>query len=95
MQDQDMSEANLRRFIATSKWKFAVTMRDTPHEYTLRRETQDEAGFEQFVMYIRHHGYQQTFGGVAYTYLDIDGWQYWTMGAPLEETILINRAKAL
>ncbi len=93
MQHQDMSEAELRRFIATSKWKFAVTMPETPHEYILRRETHDKAAFEKFVMHIRHHGYQQTFRGVSYTYLDVDGWQYWTMGAALEETILINRAQ--
>jgi hypothetical protein len=30
---------------------------------------------------------------VTYTYLDIDGWHYWTMGCPLHQTILINRAK--
>jgi hypothetical protein len=26
-------------------------------------------------------------------YLDIDGWKYWTMGAELDLTTLINRAK--
>jgi len=37
-------------------------------------------------------GYHQKWGKTTYTYLDIDGWQYWTMGAPLDKTILINRA---
>ncbi|MGH2990240.1 MAG: hypothetical protein ACRDMA_10325 [Solirubrobacterales bacterium] len=26
------------------------------------------------------------------TYLERDGWEYWTMGAPVPETTVINRA---
>jgi hypothetical protein len=44
------------------------------------------------VIYIRQAGYQQKWGETTYTYLDTDGWQYWTMGSPLEQTALINRA---
>jgi hypothetical protein len=64
----------------------------TPHEYTLRRDAKDEALFERVVMHIRQVGYQQKWGKTTYTYLDLDIWQYWTMGSPLDETILINRA---
>jgi hypothetical protein len=28
-----------------------------------------------------------------HTYLELDGWEYWTMGAPLPETTVINRAR--
>jgi hypothetical protein len=45
------------------------------------------------VIHIRQAGYKADYRGTTYTYLDIDGWQYWTMGAPLSQTILINRAK--
>jgi hypothetical protein len=31
-------------------------------------------------------------GQTTYTYLNIDGQRYWTMGAPLEATVIINRA---
>jgi hypothetical protein len=31
--------------------------------------------------------------GTTYTYRNIDDYKYWTMGAPLSQTILINRAK--
>jgi hypothetical protein len=65
----------------------------TPHEYTQRKNAKDEAIFERVVMYIRHHGYKGRFGKTTYTYFDIDGWQYGTMGSPLRATILINRAK--
>lgn len=27
------------------------------------------------------------------TYLELDGWEYWSMGAPFPETTVINRAK--
>ena len=65
-----------------------------PHEYTLRRRTPDEATFERFVVFIREHGYTKLWKGDPHQYFDLDGWKYWTMGAPLEETILINRARA-
>jgi hypothetical protein len=26
------------------------------------------------------------------TYLELDGWEYWSMGAPVPETTVINRA---
>ena len=82
--------------------QFARTMPQMPHEYTLREKAPDEKLFERVVLYIRQAGYKANFGSVTYTYLDVDGWKYWTMGAPLGptgrfdpqiHTILINRAK--
>jgi len=88
-----MTEEEVRAFIAESSWQFAKRMPQMPHEYTLRRNAKDEAAFEHFVMNIRHHGYREKFGKTWYRYLDMDGWKYWTMGAPLPKTILINRAR--
>lgn len=82
----------MRAFIGSVRWIFARTMPQTPHWYTLRKENPQE-GFETFVMFIREQGYEKQFGNARYTYLDDDGWSYWTMGAPLEKTILINRAR--
>ena len=31
------------------------------------------------------------FEGHTYTYLDLDGYAYWSMGAPLDETVVLNR----
>jgi hypothetical protein len=45
-----------------------------------------------FVRAIRALGYEGTFGGKKHIYLDIAGWKYWTMGAPINKTIIINRA---
>jgi GH25 family lysozyme M1 (1,4-beta-N-acetylmuramidase) len=88
-----MTMDELRAFVQASSWKFAKSMPQTPHEYTLRREAKDEDLFERVVLHIRQVGYHKKWGKTTYTYLDIDGWQYWTMGAPLAATILINRAK--
>ena len=57
-----------------------------------RGETPDEA-FHWFVLHIREHGYRAEYGGREYTYLEVDAWRYWTMGAPVAETTIINRAK--
>ena len=68
-----MTMDELRSFVQESKWTFAKTMPQTPHEYTLRRDAKDEALFERVVNHIRQVGYQQKWGKTTYTYLDIDG----------------------
>lgn len=87
-----MDETWLRSFIASAEWVFAKTMPQSPHWYTLRR-TNDEQAFEHAVLDIRAYGYTRRYQGYDYTSYDIDGYYYWTMGAPLGETILINRAR--
>lgn len=80
------------QFIGRARWRFARTMPDQPHEYTVRGETPDEE-FHWFVLYISDHGHRAKYGGRYYTYLKVDAWRYWTMGAPVGETTIINRAK--
>lgn len=79
-------------FIAASPWRFAVTMPESPHEYVVRGQVPDDQ-FESFVLHIREHGYRGRFRGRTYTYLDVGEWTYWTAGAPVEETVIINRAQ--
>jgi exonuclease III len=92
-QGQILTINELREFIRKSRWTLARIMPEIPHEYTLRKRATDEKLFERVVLHIQEGGYEGTFGSDTYTYLDIDGWKYWTMGAPLEDTTLINRAK--
>ena len=73
------------------RWIFAKTMPQNPHEYTLRREWSSDAEFVQVVEYIRARGYKAIYQGRPYMQLDVNDHFYWTMGAPLGETILINR----
>lgn len=86
-----------RHFIGIRHWRYAKTMPQWPHEYTVRRyddPEEDQTLFEEAVAFIRAYGELRKFEptGKSSVYLDIDGRQYWTMGAPVEETIIINRA---
>jgi hypothetical protein len=82
----------LREFIDSSQWTFAKTMPEWPHEYIVR-ERVDENLFVQLVRHIRANGYEGKFYWKSITYYDDSGLVYWTMGAPIEETTIINRCK--
>jgi hypothetical protein len=78
--------------LESCKWIFAKTMPDNPHWYTLRKDFGNEKDFELLVQYIRDFGAREKYGKTWYKKLDINGFKYWSMGAPLGETILINKA---
>lgn len=83
--------AGLRNFVEACDWVFAKTYAYTwPHEYIVRDKV-DPGMFEQLVEHIREHGYKGRFYSKTLTYFDEDGLVYWTMGAPIGETIIINR----
>ena len=82
----------LREFVNEEKWTYAKTMPKWPHEYIVR-ERVDENLFAKLVQHIRANGYQENFYKKKITYCDDDGLVYWTMGAPIDETIIINRCK--
>ena len=83
---------DLRRFVDTERCTYARTMAEWPHEY-LVRERVDASLFERTVEHIRRHGYQGRFFRKPITYYEDAGLVYWTMGAPLAETIIINRCR--
>jgi hypothetical protein len=81
----------LKDFINKSKWIFAKTYAETwPHHYIVR-ERVDEDLFRKLVEHIRQSGYEGPFYSKKYIYFEEDGYVYWTMGAPIEETTIINR----
>jgi hypothetical protein len=53
----------------------------------------DERLFVQLVQCIRAHGYEGKFYRKDITYFDEAGLVYWTMGAPIEETTVVNRCR--
>jgi len=67
-------------------------MPEWPHEY-LVRERVDENLFVRLVRHIRQYGFEGRFYQRTLTYFAEDGLLYWTMGAPIEETTIINRCK--
>jgi len=82
---------HLKAFLDQQTWTFAKTYASTwPHEYIVRDRV-DERLFVQVVQHIRTYGYEGRFYQKRITYFDEDGLVYWTMGAPIDETIIINR----
>jgi hypothetical protein len=94
-----MDEMTQEHFIARSSWRFADTMADAPHEYTVR-ETGDGRGtalstesFWWFADLIQRRGSRGQYRNFEpQMYLTIGPYYYWTMGEPDEETTVINRA---
>lgn len=82
----------LLRFVKGEKWTYAKTMPTWPHEY-LVRERVDEALFVRLVRHIRSNGHEGRFYRRKFIYFEQDGLLYWTMGAPIEETTVVNRCK--
>ena len=83
---------DLIEFIQSVHWAYAKTMPKWPHEYIVREQV-DEALFVKLVKHIREYGYDGKFYTKTITYFDHEGMTYWTMGAPVDETIIINRCK--
>jgi hypothetical protein len=88
-----MFPGDLRAFVDGQTWTFAKTMPAWPHEYIVRDRV-DEALFEDLVCHIRAHGRAGRFYERAITYYEEAGMVYWTMGAPLPETSIVNRCKS-
>lgn len=84
---------DLRSFVHGERWTYAKTMPAWPHEYLVRGRV-DQQMFEALVTHIRSQGYEGRFYGKTIIYYQEDGLVYWTMGAPLPETTIINRCKA-
>ena len=93
-----------RAYIAAVRWKFAKTMPDWPHEYTVKNWRPDlAADFEAFCRLIKAEGFVEPWPPQPAQpiyhnhYLVIDGWKYWAMGTdgdrgPVEGLTVINRA---
>jgi len=84
--------SELRTFASEQTWTFAKTMPEWPHEYIVRDRV-DEGLFVRLVEHIRAYGYEGRFYQRVITYYEEAGLVYWTMGAPLAETIIINRCR--
>ena len=83
---------DLRDFVVDAEWTFAKTMPEWPHKYIVRERVDDEL-FVALVSHIRINGYVGKFYQKSMTYYDEGRMVYWTMGAPLDETIIVNRCK--
>lgn len=87
-----MTDREIAEFIELNTWIFAKTMPENPHWYVVRSQCNDEEAFKGFVMHIREFGCSVLFEGREYICFDVGEFKYWTMGCPLESTVIINRA---
>jgi 2-polyprenyl-3-methyl-5-hydroxy-6-metoxy-1,4-benzoquinol methylase len=82
-----------------AEYRFAKTMPENPHWYTLRKTWADDEAFCEAVRFIRTYGYTEIYKRSRYKMYNLNGYKYWTMGAPINKangepcTILINRGK--
>jgi len=91
MTEEDIARQSATDYIHEQSWHYAKSMPLWPHEYTLLDRSTDRAMFYELVKTIRKYGYQKMFFKKEMTYMNIGEYKYWSMGAPVEETILINR----
>lgn len=87
-----MDVEQFRAFVAAHEWVFAKSMPHIPHFYVSRDKALAEEQFEAAVAFIRANGEERPWGrGKPLTYVDVDGFTYWTMGSPIPATRIINR----
>jgi hypothetical protein len=97
--------ARVAHLLANHPWKYARSMPQNPHYYTLRWHWPNDAEFVWVVRMIRAWGFVERWPdavkGWPYIKLNIGDWSYWTMGDKCDpepycldgkdNTILINR----
>jgi len=89
-----MRKAEVISTLWKTKFTFAKTMASIPHEWTCKHDWYNKDRFEDIVMFIRENGVKENFYKKEYIYFYANGYKYWTLGYPLEKTIIINRAKS-
>ena len=82
----------IKEFIQSVTWTYAKTIPEWPHEYIVRHKV-DKDLFLEMVKHIREYGYLGSFYETSLIYFHEAEKVYWTMGEPLEKTIVINRCR--
>jgi hypothetical protein len=83
--------AFMQGYILDCRWKAAKS--GATHEYTVREwRPEHDKDFVRFVQLIRSYGHPENFYSKTYIYFVVNDLKYWTMGSPMDETIIINRA---
>lgn len=90
----EYDESYARTLISRVQWTWAKTYISIPHEYIVRGRcglTDDE--FVYLINAQREYGIPEQWHKYNFPYLYIDGYKYWTMGSPIDDTTVINRQK--
>lgn len=90
-QSENMTAADLekvRTYIKSVEWRFAKTMPQWPHFYTIFEWNPDKAAdYYYFAHLIHKHGTVDPWGSEKWSYLTIDDYKYWVIGN------VLNRAE--
>lgn len=86
-----LSHEFVQQWLESQNWIFAKSRVDNPHWYCLRRNAGDEATFERVVEHLREYGSPYVWWGSIYLQYPAGRYAYWSMGASVENTELINR----
>jgi hypothetical protein len=93
-----MTEATFdpREFIAKAGWRLSVTTADKPNwrHYYIVEAVEDDPDFRRFAALIEEQGYRARFEGIAYRYLLVDDFLYWTSRSLWTPGQNINRRPA-
>jgi hypothetical protein len=76
-----------------AQWYITARSESNPHQYCLRKSWKGAISFAKAAAIIREYGYVEWFWKKPYMMLNIGEYKYWSMGWPLEVTVLINRTK--
>jgi hypothetical protein len=80
----------LQEQIDAHPWRFAKSMPQWPHWYTLRKQW-DDAEFTEVVTTMRAGGFTEYWHGRKFRAFNLNGYKYWTMGAPADVETVLNR----
>lgn len=89
-----LNDEQVVKLLESATYKFAKTMPQWPHWYTLRQTWESSQDFESVVVFIRENGKTEKYMNKEYVYFYLNGYKYWTMEASPNQTILINKAIA-
>ena len=85
-----MPHQKIAKMFESHPWTVAKTMPENPHEYTLRKDWEED-DFNWAEKYLTAYSEPFEFGGRIYKVFVLDGYRYWTM-VGYNGTTLINRA---
>jgi hypothetical protein len=89
-----MKAVDIQILLESQQWKFAKTMPEIPHWYSLRKDWSRDDDFVLVAEYILSNGVTGKFQLRTYIYLFSGAFKYWIMEESVtQETILINRAE--
>lgn len=93
----NLTKEEVDKLLAEAEYKYAKTMPDNPHSYTLMREHWGNGKLELWfavVKFIWENAVTEHWKyGKYYNYYYANGYKYWSMDATINKTDLINRVK--